>query len=147
MDETEKKPGKTHPDLERREAFERALADGITPDRAGERAGYTHNRGQRVRECAARPDIAARIVEFRTERPQSLAEAEPLIAQLLDAAGKARLLNSAAGYAAVRGLLAEAARLQSRVDVSLLFPSPPPEPEMTTEAWLAEYGPKRVTSP
>jgi|SRR5580693_4507181 hypothetical protein len=147
MDEAEKKPGVTHPSLNRREAFARALAEGIALDRAGELAGYGPNDGKRVRESAARPHIAARIIEIRTERPQSLTEAEPLIAQLLDAATKARLLNSAAGYAAVRSLLAEAARLQSRVEGPVALAPPRPRlPEMTNQEWLAEYGPKRVTA-
>jgi len=147
MDEAEKKPGNTHPNLKRREAFARALADGVAPHGAGERAGYTYNHGQRVEERALRPHIAARIIEIRTEWAQSLTEAEPLIGQLLDAAGRARLLNSAAGYAAVRGLLAEAARLQSRVaDPVALAPPRSRLPEMTNQEWLATYGPKRVTA-
>jgi len=147
MDEAEKNPVNTRPNPNRREAFARALAEGATPDRAAERAGYAHHHGKRVEDHAVRPDIAARIIEIRTQRPQSLTEAEPLISQLLDAAGKARLLNSAAGYAAVRGLLAEAARLQSRVEAAPEILDEPPRIRPTREEWLAKHGPNRAVTP
>jgi hypothetical protein len=62
----------------------------------------------------------------------------------MDAADKAGKLDSAAGYAATRGLLAEAARLKLLTAPRATPPRPPRSvaKPLTHAQWLARFGPK-----
>jgi hypothetical protein len=70
----------------------------------------------------------------------------PVIVRFMVAADRAEALDSAAGYAAMRGLLAEAARLKMLIaSPALLDVSPKPFPKaLTTEEWLAAFGPDSI---
>ncbi len=80
MHEAETKPGGAHPNLERREAFARALAQGVAPDRAAERAGYGPGGGEGARERAARRRSR---VDGAAEAPEEPARIRPTRAEWL----------------------------------------------------------------
>lgn len=130
------------------EHFARGVVRGVEPKQASREAGYSKSRCNKGRvEDRLKTEAYLKMEQkVREEDARTLTEVEPIIHKLIEAAAKAGSLDSAAGYSAMRGLLAEAARLQLRVDISLLLPPSPPEPEMTREEWLAEYGPKRETN-
>jgi hypothetical protein len=131
----------------KREALAQAVARGVKPERAGEQAGFSHPNGKRLQTTLKRRAMAARIAEIQTELTRCLTQAEPLMLQLLDAAHRAMRLDSAAGYSATRGLLAEVARLQSRIEAPSEAAVSPARVRPTREEWLALHGPKADPAP
>jgi hypothetical protein len=120
----------------RREALAQGLADGLALHAATKAAGYSRQTGE-SRRPAARADIQARVAEIASERRAAAAALEPVIDKLMDLAAEAGKLGTAAGMAAARGLLSEAARVKL-----LLPPAPDPNryvpPDLTTEQWVAK---------
>jgi hypothetical protein len=121
----------------RMEALAQGLADGLALHAATAAAGYSRQTGESQRR-AARADVQHRLTEIAGERRAAAAALEPVIDKLMDLAAEAGKLGTAAGMAAARGLLSEAAR------VKLLLPPPPQAqrelpPQLTTEEWVAKY--------
>jgi len=130
----------------REEAFARALATGLCLGAAGAEAGYgrRHRRGA---ERAARPDIVARARELGDARQWGEAcDAATMIRALMRLAGKAGRMRTAAAMVAARGLVAEAAKLEQRIDDNRRETpdgAPPITPAflpLSDEDWAAKYG-------
>ncbi|MGH6987539.1 MAG: hypothetical protein ACRED9_11965 [Caulobacteraceae bacterium] len=136
---------RAHPLVRReREQFAWGIARGISPSEAARAAGYANpGRGAslaRAKDIAAR----ARFVKRHLERGGS-ADLSAIIEALMDLADEGRRLGAAAGLAAAKGALVEAARLkqllpvaapETRAELDLAR-----EAELTDEEWLAKYGP------
>ena len=100
----------------RDEAFARALAMGRAQGAAGAEAGYArrHRRGARR---AARPDVVARTRELGdTQQWGEACDQVEMIRALMRLAEKAGRMRTAAAMVAARGLVAEAAKLNQRID-------------------------------
>ena len=129
------------------EPFAQAIAEGLPPGAASERAAYAKTRGCVGR--SERADILARVSEIHSATTKAAEDLAPIITRLMAAAGRAEALNSAAGYVAMRGLLAEAVRLTTMIGAKTPGPMAAldlPRP-LTTEEWLAEFGPQTVSEP
>jgi hypothetical protein len=98
----------------KQEAFAQAMARGASPQRAHEEAGYkSHGNAARMAEDKK---IAGRVREIKRGRAAGDSrDVGPIINDLVAAAKKAIKLNTASGFIAARGLLAEAARQKMRV--------------------------------
>jgi len=128
----------------RREKCAQLLAGGASIVGASRDAGYPRH-GTRARERAAHRDMKTRIVEIHAELARrGDPDLGPVIDALMAAAqdAKDKIGGSPAGVVAIRGLLAEAARLKGLVPA----PAPPPEPvclpDLDDETWMARFGPK-----
>ena len=127
----------------KREAFAEALARGHPVLRAWEKAGFAYH-ATRARRRMAAPDMVARVAEIRRERDgDGPADLIPVINRCMILAEAAGKIGSAAGMAAARGLLAEAARLKRLLPPAPLSESwPEDRPELSDDEWLDKYGPK-----
>ncbi|HEY5072854.1 MAG TPA: hypothetical protein VII63_12580 [Caulobacteraceae bacterium] len=132
----------------RQEAFARALARGLSVRNAAKEAGYFDSitRGGRR---AKRPKIAARIeelVELATWGGDlKLAVVFKELMRLAKAAAK---LQTGAGMAAARGMLAEAAQVRAQaaaapsITPAIAGAGPVPPPTLTKEEWIEAFAPK-----
>jgi hypothetical protein len=118
---------------------------------ASREVGFNRRHPERGRALALTPLVTGRVEEIR----EATAWAEPealttVFRELLRLAAAAGELKSGAGMNAARTMLAEAARLRER------GPPPPPArsqpnpvasaptlPDLTTEEWIAAFGPIR----
>ena len=128
------------------EPFAQAFAETLTPKEASMKACYARTAGSFRR--AERPDMIARVAEIRREAARAAEDLLPVINRLMVAADKAEALDSAAGYAAMRGLLVEAARLKILIAdraPRVFEPKALPRP-LTTEEWLMKFGPRTVSA-
>ncbi len=130
----------------RDEAFARALAMGRSQGAAGAEAGYAR-RHRLGGERAARPDIVARTRELGDARQWGEAgDAATMIGALMRLAGQAGQMRTAAAMVAARGLVAEAAKLNQRIDDERRETpdgAPPINPAfrpLSDEDWAAKYG-------
>jgi hypothetical protein len=109
-------------------------------------AGVAEAPGDRAGEAIATdPNVS----EAEIGREQLLAAADlvPVITQLMDLAGEARDLGTAAGMNAARGLLVEAARLKGLLKTEGVEEARPGHiqtPVMTTEEWMAAFAPNPI---
>ncbi len=130
----------------RDEALARALAMGRSQGAAGAEAGYARRHGRGALR-AARPDIVARARELGDARQWGEAcDAVEMIRALMRLAGQAGQMRTAAAMVAARGLVAEAAKLDQRIDEARRETrdgAPPITPAyrpLSDEEWAAKYG-------
>ena len=132
--------------IPREEALAHVLAMGLSRSMAGGEAGYAKH-WKHVREREARPDIVARARELGDARQWGeTRDASEMIGALMRLAGKAGRMRTAAAMVAARGLVAEAAKLEQRID-DKRGETPDGAPPITTaflplsdEDWTAKYG-------
>ena len=129
----------------RQEAFARALAMELPQTGASSEAGYTKD-WRHARERAETPDILARVTALRDAlQLDETSDVAPVIEALMRLAKKAGDMPTAAGMAAARGLLAEAAKLKGRLQdkgetAGRVEPVDPRYLPLSHEDWMAEYG-------
>jgi hypothetical protein len=127
------------------ETLAHALARGLSRNAARAEAGYARH-SRRGRERAARADIAARARELGEARQWGeTREASEMIVALMRLAGKAGEMPTAAAMVAARGLVAEAAKLNARIDERRERPDEAPAIDarflpLSDEDWTAKYG-------
>jgi hypothetical protein len=130
-------------DNRRWETLAQRLAGDVPFRQASKQAGYARPWKARALERSKRADVVARVAEIRRAKALEAADLTPMIDALMATAGNAQQTpeQTPATLAAIRGLLAEAARLKG------LAP-PPPEPprqprrRMTDEEWMEAFAPK-----
>jgi hypothetical protein len=97
----------------RHETFAWAIAEGLSPEAAYERAGYASGNGHGPR-LLEKPEILARIEEVR---PQALARLEKERARLAEVRAKAEAQRLEVAGAARRSVVAALLRLAEREDL------------------------------
>jgi hypothetical protein len=122
--------------MKRRKDFARMLAAGKLPPEAAITAGYSPKYDPY--KLANGAEVRALVAIFTMEDPVTGPDLAHVIATLMegakDAMAAAKEKKSAAGFAAARGLLAEAARLKQT-----LPPRPGPDEDME---WALKWGPE-----
>jgi len=133
-------------DQPRRERCAQLLARGASVSKASKQAGYPRHNTRAVAR-AAHPAMVRRLDEIKAEMArQGDPELGPVIDALLAAAKRAseteKVRDTAAGLAAIRGLLAEAARLKGLVPKPTPFFDETMLPDLPDDVWMARFGPK-----
>lgn len=145
-----------HANAARREAFAQAVARGAAPRVAWLDVGYKDRSDAASRSKKLSVTMASRILEIRIERHKAAQDLAPLIEEMVQLARDAvrvprpgpdedgqAAVPSPAAINAARAVMAEVGKLKIRM-ADFVPPSPPPEPPMSTEAWLSEYGPQTI---
>jgi hypothetical protein len=102
-------------DNRRHEWFAHLRAHGMRLEEAYERAGYVPDRGHACR-LAARPDVAERITELRSDFADIVTADRPRVIEALMAIGQScRALGTPSGLKEARFAYLEAARLQQSI--------------------------------
>jgi hypothetical protein len=129
----------------RRERCARNLARGMSHSRASRDAGYA-GRASHAKERSENPRMSERIKEIKAEfARQGDPDLGPVIDALMTSATKAYeekdVKMTPAGLVAVRGLLAEAARLKGLVPRTTIEDDDNMLPDLDDDAWMARFGP------
>jgi len=143
-----------HANSAMREAFAQAVARGAAPREAWVGAGYKDRSDVASRSKKLSVTMAPRILEIRIERHEAAQDLTPLIEEMIQLARAAvrvppakpeedgpAAVPSPAAINAARAVMAEVGKLKIRMS-DYVAPSPPPKPPMSTEEWLAAYGPQ-----
>ena len=135
------------------EALAQRLAAGVPVKHASREAGYGRHNPRRAIERAENPNTIQRVAEIEWQRSRDAADLSGIIEVMLRAANAALDLNSAAGFVATRGLLAEAAKLKLRMAEPMPPPPRPPPPivapqpqvsvTLSPEEWSRRFLPGR----
>ncbi len=132
-------------DAPRRERCAQFQARGASVAQASKKAGYPRHNTRAVAR-AAHPAMVRRIGEIKAEMArQGDPDLGPVIDALLAAASEAgkcdKIRETAAGLVAIRGLLAEAARLKALVPKQAPLDYDLMEPDLPDDVWMARFGP------